>query len=293
MKLNAYILAADPAWIEASVLSYYEIVNKIIVSYDEDGSGWTGTPIAVPECLERLRAIDRDKKMQFVPGHYARTDHTPMENDTYQRQCALDAAGHDADWVLQFDTDEFLPNPDALVKTLGLAQTRGDLDGVEWPMRVLFRRLHDGRYLEICARDGQERFEYPGSVAARPSARLMDARRVAGRFLRPVVRGDNRSLQLLQPVAPAEERLELLGSVDAVLHNSWARPAESIRSKISSWSHNDGYKSWLYYYLQWKPSSFMWWALRDFHPFARGLWPALKPCSSIPPECQARLKEAY
>ena len=42
MRLTAYILAADPAWIEASIQSYYDIVEQIVVCYDRDRLGWTG-----------------------------------------------------------------------------------------------------------------------------------------------------------------------------------------------------------------------------------------------------------
>jgi hypothetical protein len=110
MVINAYVLVAEPSWIEASISSYYAIVDTIVVSYDRSGRGWTGAPIAVDECLDRLRAIDSARKMRFCPGEYARPGHTPMENDTYQRQQALEAAGAGADWVLAIDTDEVLPD---------------------------------------------------------------------------------------------------------------------------------------------------------------------------------------
>src|SRR4051794_39995802 len=51
MRLTGYLLAADPAWIELSVTSYYPLVSRIIVSYDERGLGWTGIDIPVQECL--------------------------------------------------------------------------------------------------------------------------------------------------------------------------------------------------------------------------------------------------
>src|SRR5438128_525348 len=101
MRLKAYILAADPAWIEKSVQSYYDIVDELLVSYDTNKRGWTGAPIPVDECLERLRAMDRDNKIRFYPGEYARLDRTPMENETYQRQCAITAIGRQTDWILQ------------------------------------------------------------------------------------------------------------------------------------------------------------------------------------------------
>ena len=279
MRINAYILAADPAWIEASVLSYYDIVNEIIVSYDEKKTSWTGTPIAVDECLIHLRAIDRDDKMRFCPGLYARLEFKPMVNETYQRQCALDEARTGADWVLQIDTDEVLPNPQAILKMLFYAEQQ-DIPAVEWPMRVLFHTLQDGRFLEVCAADGSDRFEYPGPIAVRPGAVLTDARRAQGPFLRPVVAGDRHSLQVRQTMSEGEHRVELSDGADAILHRSWARSSDSVHSKIASWGHNEGLRSWMFYYLRWKPAPYLWRITRDFHPFARGLWPALKPCNS-------------
>lgn len=276
MRLKAYILAADPAWIEASVLSYYDIVEEILVSYDQDSKGWTGAPVDVEECLRRLRAIDRDGKMRYSPGHYARLEHQPMENETYQRQCAIDEIGDSADWILQLDTDEVLPRSQALLDVLAEAQ-RMDVPAVEWPMRVLFRRLADGRFLEVCSADGKDRYEYPGPIAVRSGVRLVDARRADGTFLRPVASGDAQSLQVIRPPEARERRVTLPEASDAIIHNTWARLPASIKAKIRSWGHNVGLKSWLFYYTRWLPAPYTWRWMRDFHPFARGLWPALRP----------------
>ena len=51
MHLTAYVLAADPAWVGISVLSYYDLVEEMVISYDENGKGWTGAPIPVDECI--------------------------------------------------------------------------------------------------------------------------------------------------------------------------------------------------------------------------------------------------
>ena len=275
MRLSAYILAADPAWIEASVLSYYDMVNKIIVSYDENSRSWTGTPIPVEECLSRLRAIDRDNKMVYSPGHYARLDHLPMENDTHQRQCALDEAGEDADWVLQLDTDEVLPDSEIFQRMIDVCESSGHT-ALEWPMRVLFRRTFSGRYLEVCGPDGNPRYEYPGPAAIRARGRLRDARRCIGPFARAVFPGDVASLQIACPLEAGETRLPIPTGAQAILHNSWARDPRSIARKVGAWSHAAGWRSRAYYYLIWLPAPATWRALRDFHPFARGLWPRLR-----------------
>ena len=290
MRLNAYLLAADPAWIEASVLSYYDWVDRIIVSYDQGGRGWSGSPLRLEDCLARLRAIDSKQKMCFRPGDYARPGQDPMIADTHQRHSAFEQAAEGADWVLQVDTDEVLPNPIRLIDVLGIAAAR-DIRAVEWPMRILYRKLHRGGYLEICQSNGANHFEYPGPIAIRPGCVHVDARRVVGPFLRPVVANDSASLQVSRPPGPLEHRIDLPNAQDAIIHNSWARRPASIRSKVASWGHNQGMKTWAYYHLRWKPSPLCWKWMRDLHPFARGLWPALKRCDNLPPEILARAVE--
>jgi hypothetical protein len=278
MRLKAYLLAADPAWIEQGVLSYYDAVEEIIVSFDRNHRGWTGSPIPVDECLRRLAAIDRDRKMRLCPGDFVRHDNKPIEGETHQRQCAIAEAGRDADWVLQLDTDELLPKPARLTELLSYAE-RLDIPAVEWPMRVFFQRLPDGRFLEVCQRKEGGHYEYPGPIAVRPTVTLAGARRTGGPFVRPTVRGDTQSLQISRPTEPGEHRLEFCEPDEAIVHLSWVRTPAEIRSKIASWGHYEGWRSWRFYHVTWKSAPRVWRWLRDFHPFARGLWPALRPAT--------------
>ena len=57
LQPNAYVLAADPAWIEESVASYYDFVKRIFVSFDETGTSWTGHPLDPTEAVNRLKAV--------------------------------------------------------------------------------------------------------------------------------------------------------------------------------------------------------------------------------------------
>lgn len=283
MKLNAYLLAADPAWIQASVLSYYDIVDELIVSYDRNNRAWTGATIAADVCVARLKAIDRQGKMRFAPGDYWRPGHSAMGNDTHQRQCAFDLASVGADWVLSLDTDEVLPDAASLLRVLQRAQEL-QIPAVEWPMRVLYQRLPDGAFLEVCDDQGADRFDYPGPIATRPGQTMQNARRTTGRFFRPVVRGDNRSLEIRRPPGALETREELLEPGQAIIHNSWARSPMSIKSKIRSWGHADGWRSWAYYWLRWSRAPRRWRRMRNFHPFANGYWPALKISEAVLPQ---------
>jgi hypothetical protein len=288
-RVNAYVLAADPTWLEHSVRTYYPHVHRIVVSYDRAGRGWTGAPIPVEECINRLRAIDGEDKMQFVPGHFSAPVKDPMENDTLQRNTALDLAGQGADWVLQLDTDEWLPSWGPFYAALRRAEALG-LSALEWPMRVLYRRLADGEFLEVCAAGGLDHFEYIAPVAVRSGSHLVHSRRTEGSFLRPVVRGDQQSIQLKRPIETREVREKLLDSSQAIVHNSWARSPAELRRKLASWSHS-GLRAWFYYGGRWLPSVWVWRWMRNIHPFFGEVWPALRRYPHQLPSTQGSRRE--
>lgn len=272
LRLGAYVLAADPTWVRSSLARYYDHLDVLVVSAPVDGRGWTGAPVASEQVLAEVRALDTRGIVREVRGSWVDVA-DPLAGDTRQRAEALAAVGEDVDWVLQIDTDEVLPDPHALAAVLRVAQDEG-LDVVEWPMRVLYRRVgHD--FLQVTAADGTPFHEYPGPVAVRPGATLVNCRKSDQKFLRPVVRGDSASVQVHREPEEGEVRRVLLDPDQAIWHNSWARPPRSVRRKIASWGHHEGWRSRLYYWLYWLPAPLLWRAQRDVHPFDRDLWPRL------------------
>lgn len=281
IRLNAYVLAADPTWLEHSIGVYYDCVEEIVVSYDSFGKGWTGFPIPVEECLSRLRAIDRKGKMRFEGGCYSTPASDPMHNDTLQRNSALASASQGADWVLQLDTDEWLPNLGTFYAAIERADALG-LCGLEWPMRVLYRRIRDGA-LEVCSSRRKDHFEYIAPVAVRAGTQLVHSRRSERPFLRALVHGDHESIQLKKRPSSIEVRECLLEAPDAIVHNSWARTPSDLRRKLASWSHSS-WRAWLYYATRWLPSRWTWRWMRNLHPFFGGVWPALRVCHAPLPD---------
>jgi hypothetical protein len=232
MELAAYLLAADPAWIEASVLSYYGIVSRIVVSYDENGRGWTGTSVDVDQCLRRLRAIDRDSKMDFRPGHYARTEYPPMENETYQRQTALSECGGTGEWVLQLDTDEILGSTDEFMDCIEDA-TRKGRTALNYPSIYLYAHAGGRWYLEWSRRGWKRAAGYPGPLAIRPDSRFCGARRTESRYFHvDLSRAGSPSR------VPAEISVDrIVSSAAAVWHFSTVRDEAWLRRKYASWGH--------------------------------------------------------
>lgn len=272
MRLKAYVLAADPNWIEASVLSYYDYVDEIVVSYDRSGFGWTGLPIPVDESLRRLRAIDTKLKCRFVGGDYYRPDHSPMENDTYQRQCAIDDIGNTADWILELDTDEIIPNPENFIKAL--ATTPKDKTVVEWPMRVFFQRTRSGRFLEVTTFFRQQLSEYPGPVATRPGVRLEMARSAnAAPHWRFGIHGEDYDAAMQRRFNPDA----IVAKRDAILHFSWVRSEEDILRKVQGWSHSHEFDATMYVQKIWKAAPQKWPFMYNVHPLRPKTWRALWP----------------
>jgi hypothetical protein len=277
-RIGAYVLASDPTWLRSSVARYYHLLDVLVVSASATGTGWTGRPIAVNDCIAAIETLDQRKIATVVRGHF-HSPENPMAAETQQRQHAIDAVNaldSDLDWILQIDTDEVVPSAERLLELFELADERG-ANAVEWPMRVFYRRLRGGRYLQVVNADGSDHFEYPGPIAIRARSPVTEARQTAERFLRPLVEGDHQSLQITRPAGPQEIRETCLTGNDAILHNSWARPRADVWRKISSWGHNQGRRSSRYFYLTWLPAPVLWRQMRDLHPFASGLWPRLVP----------------
>lgn len=280
LRLGAYVLPGDPVWLRSSLERYYEYLDDLVVLVPQDGLSWSGRPLPVDECRDIVAGVDTRGIRREVSGHWVDPDH-PRTVEVAQRQAGIDALSGSVDWVLQIDNDEILPRTSALLDAVVEARRQG-VRGVEWPMRVLFRCLGDGTYLEVRGSGGQVRFDYPGPVAVAAGTRLTDARRISGPYLRPVVRGDTESLQIQRPAEADEVRSHDLGVEDAIIHNSWGRSRRAIWRKTRTTGHAKEMRATLYFLTTWLPAPFVWRVMRDFHPFMGPLWPRLAKMS-VPP----------
>jgi hypothetical protein len=229
-------MAADPAFLAASVESYYDAVERVVVSYDERQLSWSGEPIPVDRCLAELKHLDSEGKLDFRPGQYSYPDLAPMDCETRQRQDTLDAASVDADWVLQIDTDEVFPDLNVFLEMLRRADNAG-ADALDFPSRWLYTRIGDGRFLETCSRWWRAAAGYPGPLAVKAGTRLRLARQCEGNLFRVDFRKRN-----TDPWHSRDTPVHATVRVDqGVLHFSWVRSAENMREKAETSAHRDDF----------------------------------------------------
>lgn len=236
LRLNAYVLAADPWWLEESIRGYYDLVDRIVVSYDENATSWTGTPLPVEDCLARIKAIDTQGKCDYRPGNFARLDHHPLENDTHQRSVAIEAASEGCDWVLQLDTDEVVPVPAEFLSCLEEADSRG-ATGLEYPSRYLYARTSNGDFLEMSSRRWGVIGNYPGPVAVAAGTRLRHARQADVNLFRV-----DFSSHSTDPRHPWDAIVHRVVKPEAgILHYYWVRSEEDMLRKAGWSGHADTY----------------------------------------------------
>ncbi|WP_165372813.1 hypothetical protein [Pengzhenrongella frigida] len=235
MRVNAYVLAADPSFLAESIRAYYDRVARIVVSFDRDSTSWRGTALPVEECLGIIRSLDVDGKCVFSAGHYARGGE-PLVDETYQRQTALDEAAQDADWVLQLDTDEVMLDPGAFFRSLQHGEDAGAA-ALDYPARWLYARVGPGRYLEASTRFGRPSATYPGPLAVRSGTTLRFCRQADATLYRVDLRPWN-----TDPFHPRAAVVhEVVEPAEAVLHFSWVRPDETMRRKFAWSGHAEDY----------------------------------------------------
>lgn len=226
MRLNAYVLAGDPAWATESLRSYYHLIDRVVVSFDRNHRSWAGHPLDVDESLAALRAADPDGKILVLPGDFSDPGRHILTVETEQRQASFDAAAESADWVLQLDTDEVLLAPEVFTAHLVEADRRG-ADALAYPLRNFYKQIDSHRFLERCGRFWTTQSGYPGPLAVRSSVRLSHCRQTDAPTYRVDVRPWN-----TDPSHPSSARVHAVVPPDqAAAHLSWVRTPEQMRTK--------------------------------------------------------------
>lgn len=234
MRLNAYVLAGDPAWARESLRSYYHLVDSVIVAFDRGHRSWAGHPLQVEQSIRALRSADPDGKIVLLPGDFSDPGRHVLAVETEHRQAALDAASGGCDWVLQLDTDEIVLNADSLIRHLERADADG-FDALDFPLRDFYQSLGCGRFLEHSGRSWTIRAHYPGPVAVRSGTTLDHCRQARVPLFRVDLAPRN-----TDPWHPADATVHaVIPPSDAVAHMSWVRTRDEMERK----ARTSGYAS--------------------------------------------------
>ena len=234
MTFAAYICLGDPAWIEASVMSYYPYVDKIIATYDCDGLSWAGPKIDVDVCIQRLKAIDLQNKVEFVAGRFsvAANYDNPMLSETMQRQLGLELASRHADWVLQLDTDEIISNWKVFAAHIEHASVDG-FDALYYPSICVNQLISRNLALESCRRWGVRQTGYPGPLCIRSGSKLYMGRRSLGNTLHVACKDSfNTVIESHATVCDTK-----VFEVDCVVHITKGRTPAYMEQKFKTWGH--------------------------------------------------------
>ncbi|WP_187365242.1 hypothetical protein [Cellulosimicrobium cellulans] len=252
MRRHAYILAADPTYLAASVRAYYPVVDRIVVSYDRGHRSWAGQHLPGEEAIAQVKAVDVDGKCVLAPGDYSDPDGPVLDVETHQRQTALDQASEGADWVLTLDTDEVIRRLDPFLGALGRAEDAG-ADALHYPARWLYNRVGEDLFLETSTRWGRTVTHYPGPLAVRAGTRLDHCRQTLAPHYRVDIRPWN-----ADPYHPRGTLVhEVVHPRDAVMHFSWVRDDAAMRAKFAWSGHADQYA---------EPTVYRHWVWRTQHP---------------------------
>lgn len=232
MKLNAYVLAGDPAWAPQSIRSYYHLIDRLVVCYDADGLSWSGSPLQVDETLPAMLSADPDNKIVLMPGHFSHPDQPPMVCETAQRQAAADAASEGCDWVIQLDADEIMLSPATFAHFVEVADGHG-AQGLEFPLRDFYQGLGDGRFLEHCGRWWNDRAAYPGPTAIRAGSTFSWARQTNAALYRVDLCWRN-----TDPWHASDSLVHaVIGRDEAIAHMSWVRTEAEMQAKSQTSGH--------------------------------------------------------
>jgi len=103
------LISYDWEYLPASIASYYDYVDEIVLGLDKNKTSWSGNKFKINEndLFPALKEIDRDNKINVIEGDFYKSK-VAIENDNYERNYLKSQCSHD--WIFSFDADEVLLN---------------------------------------------------------------------------------------------------------------------------------------------------------------------------------------
>lgn len=245
------LISYDADYLPASIRSYYEYVDEIVLGLDADRISWSGNSFTFDEgrLFSELSEIDRDNKITVVESNFHRSS-VPIENDTHERNYLKEQCSHD--WIFSFDADEVLVNAKSFFQDFcPLVENYKDVE-LMFTWFLLYKQLEDGTLIIADeTRNHVFKKDVQGFTAYKNSHTYT------------YCRWTNATKKILSPLA--------------IAHYSFCRPEKELNVKINNFGHSVESKKDPFYDVQKQINLDNYQSLYNFKTSNMGAqWPTLK-----------------
>lgn len=247
-----YLLSYDYDLIFTSINQIYEEADKIFIAIDVNRRTWSGNDYELPlSFFESIELLDYKNKIQIYEDNFYISELTPIECETRERNLLLKKMGRG--WLIQLDVDEYVYDFKTLTNylnkywylTLFPKFTPIVFKG---KLITLFKQTEEG-FLYI---DNGEKFPFITNLNKYE-------------FTRYITKVRNHFVNV------------------NVVHQSWARTDDEIKTKIKNWGHRDDFNTRNYFEFWKNMSSSNYMNYNNIHPINPEVWNKLHflPSKSI------------
>ena len=239
-----YCLAYDWELLKVSLPLVYPYADKICLSIDKERISWAGNRFLFDEVAFQkfIKEIDTDRKLFVYEDDFHQSTISPMENEVSQRNKMAEALGKDTGWHIQLDVDEYPIDVKYFVDFLKNSSQRFNKDiNICLPWLTLFKQV-DGGFLIA-----KTQTEWIQIATTKPF--YVHGRR-NGYF---------------------NYRVDC-----QLLHQSWARSEDEIRTKINNWGHKNDFDTGGFFRFWQNINEQNFREIKNFHPEKPRIWRSLK-----------------
>lgn len=245
------LISYDAHYLPASIKSYYDYVDEIVLGLDKDRISWSNHKFSFDEdkLFSELAKIDTEGKISVVEENFHRSS-IPIENDTHERNYLKEQCSHD--WVFSFDADEILINARSFF--LDFCPLVEDYKDVElmFTWFLMYKEVEGGSLI-IADENRQHIFK--------KDIQGFTANKNLHTFT--YCRWTNSTKKILSPLA--------------IAHYSFCRPQKELDVKVNNFGHSIESKKDPFYDIQKQVNKDNYQSLRNFKTSNMGeQWPTLK-----------------
>lgn len=210
------LISYDAEYLPASIKTYYEYVDEIVLGLDKNRVTWSKNNFTFDESKlwQELSALDGDSKITIVEEDFVKSD-KPIENDNYERNFLKEQCSND--WIFSFDADEELLNAkDFFTWYCPIVEPYYKTADIMMTWATPFKTIDD-KTLVIAEPNGNAFLKEPQGVVTSKDSTYV--------FARWTDKAQNQSKRLASPLI--------------ALHWSLCRKKDDLHQKIHNIGHSD------------------------------------------------------